>query len=284
MERFSRIKKIRSHCSDLNAQGNQIGFVPTMGYLHEGHLSLIRRSKKECSKTVVSIFVNPTQFSPEEDFSGYPRDLKNDADLLKDLDVDVLFAPPVKEMYPVDFQTAVRVNRITGGGEGASRPRHFQGVTTVVTKLLNSIQPSVLYLGQKDIQQAIVIRTMIRDLNIPVTVRVCPTIREKDGLALSSRNVYLSDKERQSALSLVTSLRNAEKIIKNGETSCTKIVTAMKSICKKYTGVQLDYVACFDYDTFEEVETVTGRTVIAIAANVGKTRLIDNVIVKPAKK
>lgn len=281
MKQITGIRRMQQYCATLRAQGEKIGFVPTMGHLHEGHLSLVKRSKKECSTTVVSIFVNPMQFAPHEDFDRYPRDINRDKNLLKQLGVEVLFTPKTGQIYPEPFLTSVFVDEITTIGEGVSRPKHFQGVTTIVGKLLNIVQPAVLYLGQKDIQQAVILKKMIHDLNIPVSVKLCPTIREKDGLAMSSRNIYLSSKERQSAPALITALRTAEKMVESGEKDCKKITKKMEAVFDRFPNAKLDYILCADYKSFKPVSKVESRTIIALAAYAGNIRLIDNIIVSP---
>lgn len=275
---------MNSYCAKLKANGAKLGFVPTMGFLHDGHLSLVDRSLNDCTHTAVSIFVNPTQFGPTEDFGRYPRNLENDIRLLRKKRIEILFVPEAKELYPEPFLTTVAVDDLTTVGEGAARPTHFRGVTTVVTKLLNIVQPSFLYLGQKDIQQATILRKMIQDLNIPVKVKICSTIREKDGLAMSSRNAYLTNEERISALALITALLTAKKAVKKGETECSKIEAKMKLDFVQFRNNDPEYILFFDYKTFKKVKNIENRTIIAVAANFGKTRLIDNIIVSPQIK
>jgi len=281
MKRIISLRAMQKTGFSLKIRGESAGFVPTMGYLHEGHLSLIRRSQRERPVTVVSIFVNPTQFAPGEDFNRYPRDMRRDFRILRSLGVDYVFTPAPEAMYPEPFSTAVSVEGISRTGEGVSRPAHFRGVCTVVAKLLNIVQPSVLYVGQKDIQQAVILRIMAKELNMPLTVRICPTVREKDGLAMSSRNTYLSAGERASALSLVTALRAGEEAVKRGEKRCDRIIKEMRGVFERYPGVKPDYIICADSANFQPVGTVIPRTVIAVAARVGTTRLIDNTIVSP---
>jgi len=263
----------------LQAEGKRIGFIPTMGYLHQGHLSLVRRSKRECSITIVSIFVNPLQFAPNEDFDRYPRNINRDKKLLGAEDVDILFTPANEAMYPEPFLTSVSVDELTALGEGTSRPNHFRGVTTVVAKLLNIVTPDVLYLGQKDIQQAVILRNMVQDLNIPTTVWICPTVREPDGLAMSSRNIHLSTTERDNALALYKALQAAKNAIENGETDTAIIRRKMEAVFKKFPLARLDYILFADESTFTPVTRIEGKTIIALAAFLGKTRLIDNIIV-----
>jgi len=258
----------------------KVWLVPTMVYLHEGHLSLIRRAKEECDHIVVSIFVNPTQFGPNEDLSKYPRDLDRDLHLIEPLGTDLVWMPTAEIMYPQGYQTWVEVEAMTRPLEGAMRPGHFRGVTTVVAKLFNGVQPHKAYFGQKDAQQASVIRQMTRDLNYPIEVVVCPIIREPDGLAMSSRNVYLDIDQRQAATVLYRSLSAAKDAYENGERDAEKLRQIMKNILASEPLAQTQYVSCADYDTLEELETVTGKTLLSMAVFVGKTRLIDNFVLE----
>ncbi len=255
-----------------------VGLVPTMGYLHEGHLSLVRHAKEECDHVVVSIFVNPTQFGPQEDLSKYPRDLDRDLGLLEPLGVDLVWMPTADVMYPPGYQTWVEVERITRPLEGAMRPGHFRGVTTVVAKLFTGVQPDRAYFGQKDAQQAAVIRQMTRDLNFPLEIVVCPIVREPDGLAMSSRNVYLEPDQRKAATVLYRSLTAAKNAYENGERNAETLRQIMKDVLATELLVQVQYVSCADYDTLEELQTVTGKTLLSMAVFVGKTRLIDNFV------
>src|SRR5512143_723122 len=253
-----------------------VGLVPTMGYLHEGHLSLVRRAREECDHVVVSIFVNPTQFGPKEDLSKYPRDLDRDLSLLEALGVDLVWAPSVEVMYPPGYQTWVEVERIALPLEGAMRPGHFRGVATVVAKLFTGVQPHKAYFGQKDAQQAAVIRQMTRDLNFPIEIVVCPIVREPDGLAMSSRNVYLDVEERKAATVLYRSLSAAKNAYENGEREAEKLRQIMRDVLAIEPMAQVQYVSCADYDTLEELERVTGKALLSMAVFMGKTRLIDN--------
>ena len=255
-----------------------VGFVPTMGFLHEGHLSLIRRARDECTSVVVSIFVNPTQFGPNEDLVKYPRDLKRDLDLIRPLGVDLVWIPTPELMYPQGFQTWVEVEFLTKRLEGALRPGHFRGVTTVVAKLFNAVQPQRAYFGQKDAQQAAVIRQMTRDLNFPIEVIVCPTVREADGLAMSSRNKYLEGDDRNSATILFRALSAAKDAYEGGERNAGQLRTIVKHAVGSDPRAQLQYVSCADYETLEESETVKGKTLLSMAVLIGKTRLIDNFV------
>lgn len=254
-----------------------VGLVPTMGYLHEGHLSLIRRARQECGHVAVSIFVNPTQFGPQEDLAKYPRDLERDSRLIEPY-TDLLWTPTAEMMYPPGYQTWVEVERMTQPLEGAMRPGHFRGVTTIVAKLFNAIQPDKAYFGQKDAQQAAVIRQMVRDLNFPLEVVVSPIIREPDGLAMSSRNVYLDPEQRKAATVLYRALSAAKEAYENGERDADQLRQAMKDVLASEPLAQVQYVSCAEYDSLEELQTVTGKTLLSMAVFVGKTRLIDNFV------
>jgi pantoate--beta-alanine ligase len=253
-----------------------VGLVPTMGFLHEGHLSLVKRAKAECKHAAVSIFVNPTQFGPNEDLSKYPRDLERDLRLLEGAGVDLVWTPAPEDMYLPGFQTWVQVEQVTLPLEGAQRPVHFRGVTTVVTKLFNAVQPTKAYFGQKDAQQAAVIRQMTRDLNFPIEIVVCPIVREPDGLALSSRNVYLSPQERKAATVLSHALTAAGSAYDKGERNAEKLRLIMKDTLALEPLARMQYVSCADYDTLQELEEVKGKTLLSMAVFMGKTRLIDN--------
>jgi pantoate--beta-alanine ligase len=255
-----------------------VGLVPTMGYLHEGHLSLIRRAKGECEKVVVSIFINPTQFGANEDLSKYPRDLERDLSLIEPLGVDLVWNPSAEIMYPSGYQTWVEVEAMTRPLEGSMRPTHFKGVTTVVTKLFNAVQPHKAYFGQKDAQQAAVIRQMTRDLNFPIEVIVCPTVREADGLAMSSRNQYLVGDDRQAATVLFRALTAANTAYERGERSAETLRSKMKEVLDSESRAQPQYVSCADYATLEELDVVRGKTLLSMAVLLGKTRLIDNFV------
>lgn len=256
----------------------RVGLVPTMGYLHEGHLSLVRRAKEECDHVVVSIFVNPTQFGPNEDLAKYPRDLDRDLSLLEPLGTDLVWTPSAEEMYPQGYQTWVEVEAITRPLEGAMRPGHFRGVTTVVAKLFNAVQPHKAYFGQKDAQQAAVIRQMTRDLSYPIEIVVCPIVREADGLAMSSRNVYLDAEERKAATALFRALSAAKELYEAGERNAETLRRKMKEVLAGEPLAEVQYVSCADYDTLEELDTVKGRTLLSMAVFIGKTRLIDNFV------
>lgn len=255
-----------------------VGLVPTMGYLHEGHLSLVRRAREECDHVAVSIFVNPTQFGPKEDLSRYPRDLDRDLRLIEPLGADLVWVPTTEIMYPPGYQTWVEVESITHPLEGAMRPGHFRGVTTVVAKLFNAVQPHKAYFGQKDAQQAAVIRQMTRDLSYHIEIVICSIVREPDGLAMSSRNVYLDPEQRKAATVLYRSLGAAKEAYENGERNAEKLRGKMKEVLAGEPLAQVQYVSCADYDTLEELETVTGKALLSMAVFVGKTRLIDNIV------
>jgi len=257
-----------------------VGLVPTMGYLHEGHLSLVRRARDECDHVVVSIFVNPTQFGPSEDLSKYPRDLDRDLNLIEPLGTDLVWMPSAEIMYPQGYQTWVEVEAMTRPLESAMRPGHFKGVTTVVAKLFNGVQPHKAYFGQKDAQQAAVIRQMTRDLNFPIEIVVCPIVREPDGLAMSSRNVYLDPEQRKAATVLYRSLSAAKDAYDNGKRDAEKLRQIMKELIASEPLAQMQYVSCADYDTLEELEKVKGKALLSMAVFLGKTRLIDNFVLE----
>jgi len=255
-----------------------VGLVPTMGFLHEGHLSLVRRAAQECASVVVSIFVNPTQFGPSEDLAAYPRDMERDLRLLEPLGVNLVWTPTPEIMYPGGYQTWVEVEALTDPLEGAQRPGHFRGVTTVVAKLFNAVQPAKAYFGQKDAQQVAVIRQMVRDLNFPLEVVVCPTVREEDGLAMSSRNAYLDPEQRQAATVLYRTLNAAKDAYESGERDAEKLRALMRETIAAEPLAKMQYVSCADYDTLQELETVSEKTLLSMAVFVGKTRLIDNFV------
>lgn len=284
MKKITNIKEMKDVVRDLKSQGKIIGFVPTMGYLHEGHLSLVRSSVRKADTTVVSIFVNPTQFGQKEDFKEYPRDIKRDSACLEREGVDYLFFPDTEEMYPYGFKTYVEVQDLQTKLCGRSRPEHFRGVCTVVLKLFNIVNPDLAFFGQKDAQQAIILKNMARDLYLEVKIEVLPIVREKDGLALSSRNEYLDKRERQTALVLYRSLQKAKKMIMEGERKAAQIIEKMKELIGKEPLVEIDYVDIVDLDELSSVEAVGEEALIALAVYVGKTRLIDNMIVEIDEK
>ncbi|MBL7210444.1 MAG: pantoate--beta-alanine ligase, partial [Candidatus Omnitrophica bacterium] len=256
-----------------------VGFVPTMGALHEAHLGLIRRAQRDNDFTVVSIFVNPAQFAPAEDFKKYPRDIKGDARLCKKEGVDILFCPTVKEMYPEDFSSFVEVKGLSGVLCGKSRPGHFRGVATIVTKLFNIVSPDVAYFGQKDAQQALIIKRLVRDLNLPVKIKVLPIIRDKDGLALSSRNRYLSGAERKDASVLFSALKLARGLVNKGIRDPREIVRRVSGLIKTKKKARIDYVSVVDLGNFGPVKKIKDNCLIALAVWLGETRLIDNIII-----
>ena len=280
MQVVTTLSEIRSARTEL--QGS-LGFVPTMGYLHEGHLSLVRAARAENACVAVSIFVNPTQFGPAEDLAKYPRDLQRDLELLRSVGADLVWTPDPAEIYPGDFQTWVTVEQVTRHLEGAIRPGHFRGVTTIVAKLFNVMQPDRAYFGQKDAQQAAVIQRMVRDLNFPIDVRVCPIVREPDGLAMSSRNIYLNPAERQAATVLSRALQSARSAYLAGERSAERLRQAALDVFQAEPLARVQYVSVADRDSLEELETVTNAALISTAATVGATRLIDNLVIGEAK-
>jgi len=255
-----------------------VGFVPTMGYLHEGHLSLVRQARAENSTVVASIFVNPTQFGPAEDFRSYPRDFDRDLALLGKEKTDIVFAPSEEEMYPATFSTWVDVEKVTERLEGACRPGHFRGVATVVTKLFNIVQPTRAYFGQKDAQQALVIKRIVADLNMNTEIVVIPTVRESDGLAMSSRNTYLNPKERQAATVLFKALSLARRLRQDSEKDAEEIRQQMASLILKEPLAQIEYVSIADAETLEELKIIDRQALALLAVRIGKTRLIDNML------
>jgi pantoate--beta-alanine ligase len=276
METVFKASRMREVAKELHARQQSLAFVPTMGALHEGHLSLVRRARELAGAVVVSIFVNPTQFGPNEDFTRYPRDLENDCRMLSALDVDYLFTPEVGEIYPDDSRTFVEVE---GWGDylcGATRPGHFRGVTTVVAKLFNIVSPDFAVFGRKDAQQAILIERMTRDLKFDIRIVTCPIVREPDGLAMSSRNRYLNPAQRQAALVLHHSLLRARAMIERGESNASVIHEGMKEVFDGEPLARVDYIELVDPATLRPLDTVRNGTLIAVAAYVGTTRLIDN--------
>jgi pantoate--beta-alanine ligase len=280
MRTIRTIREVREALTPERRTGRSIGLVPTMGSFHEGHLSLLRRARRECDVVVVWLFVNPTQFAPTEDLDSYPRDEWRDRRLAEAEGVDLLFAPSIEEVYPDGFDTTVTVGGLTSvlDGDPARRgPGHFAGVATVVTKLLNMVGPDVAYFGQKDAQQALMIRKLVRDLDIPVHIEVCPIVRDPDGLALSSRNAYLSADERERALGLSRALRAAEAAVAGGTLEAAAVLAAARAKLDE-AGVEPEYLELRSADDLSEVERVNGATLLAVAARVGRARLIDNAI------
>ncbi len=277
---ISSIKEMHEFSNAVKSEKKKIGLVPTMGYLHEGHLSLVRASKKNADVTVVSIFVNPTQFAPSEDFDKYPRDFERDKRLLEKEEVDVIFYPLSDEIYPENFQTYVSVKDVTQILEGVFRPTHFEGVTTIVNILFNSVKPDIAFFGQKDAQQAAVIKQMVNDLKMDIEISVQPIVRESDGLAMSSRNIFLNESERKDALVLYNSLRYAEELIKRGERDKERIISEMKMIINSAVSAKLDYIDVVESNTFSLVDKIEeGKSYyFLIACRIGATRLIDNIL------
>jgi len=274
------IAEIREFVRQARLAGCTVGLVPTMGYLHEGHLELMRRARERCGIVVASVFVTPTQFGPNEDLARYPRDLERDARLAAEVGVDVIFNPPVEEMYPPGYCTYVDVERITENMCGASRPGHFRGVATVVTKLFNIVRPDAAFFGQKDAQQALVIRRMAADLNMDLEIVTVPTVREPDGLAMSSRNVYLDPEQRRAALVLAGSLDRAVEAVRAGERDVLQIRRLVEELIRAEPLARIDYVEIYSYPGLEPVERLQGQALLALAVKFGQTRLIDNVILE----
>ena len=256
-----------------------VGLVPTMGYLHEGHLSLVEKATEECRSVVVSIFVNPTQFGPREDYGSYPRNIPNDLEHLEKLGVDLVWIPEKEEMYPPDFQTWVEVDNLSRRLEGEMRPGHFRGVATIVTKLFTAVQPDQAYFGQKDAQQSLLIKQLVKDLNLPVKVNICPIIREDDGLAMSSRNVYLNPDERKAATVLYTALKKAEGAFLAGENDAEKIREIMLATIHEEPLASIQYVSCANPETLEEFSGKIKLALLSMAVKFGDTRLIDNLLI-----
>jgi pantoate--beta-alanine ligase len=280
----STIDEMRAACRTLRRDAGRLGFVPTMGALHAGHLSLIQAAKQSCDAVAASIFVNPTQFGPNEDLAKYPRPFERDRDLLEREGVELLFAPEVDEMYPQGAVTWVTVEGMSDKLDGKSRPGHFRGVTTVVAKLFHIVEPDAAFFGQKDAVQIAIIRRMVRDLAIPVGIVGCPIVREADGLALSSRNAYLSEEQRRQALVLHRALKRAREMADAGERSAEKLKSVGRSEFEMENSVRLDYFEIVNPDTLEAVEELAGEALVAVAAFVGTTRLIDNVSLRETSR
>ncbi|MDP8259312.1 MAG: pantoate--beta-alanine ligase [Candidatus Aadella gelida] len=280
MKTIETIKEMRDASQEAKKEKRTIGLVPTMGYLHEGHMSLVRAAREECDEVVVSIFVNPAQFGSGEDLGTYPRDIERDKKLLEKENVDILFLPQEEEMYPEGFDTFVEnkgpASKILCG---ARRPGHFRGVTTVVAKLFNIIRPDKSYFGQKDAQQAFLVRQMVKDLDLSVDVRIMPIVREEDGLAMSSRNVYLSQEERTQALNIFRSLKSAKELASSGEKETKNLKSSIKEILEEQKDIRIDYVEILDTEKFEPINKVEKKALVAVAVFVGKTRLIDNMLI-----
>jgi pantoate--beta-alanine ligase len=284
MRIIKKIEKMQTVSNGLKQQGKSIGFAPTMGFLHDGHLSLMKIIKPNCDELVVSIFVNPTQFGPGEDFNKYPRDFSRDEELCRNMGVDILFYPSQDEIYDEPYLTFVEVNKLTETMCGLSRPGHFRGVTTIVCKLFNIIKPDIAIFGQKDYQQSLIIKQMVKDLNLDVRIITGPIVREPDGLAMSSRNRYLSKKKRQDALLIYQSLKMAEKKVASKKYSVEEIKNRMLEKIQAGSSTRIDYIAIVDPETLEPLEKIQAHMLIAMAVYVGKTRLIDNVLIENSMK
>jgi pantoate--beta-alanine ligase len=278
---FDKISEMTEFSVKWKRDGLKVGFVPTMGFLHEGHLTLIDRAKEKCERVVVSIFVNPAQFGEGEDFESYPRNFDRDLELAAKRGADAVFFPSAREMYPENYQTYVDLEKLPDHLCGKSRTGHFRGVATVVSKLFNIVLPDFAFFGEKDFQQLAIIRQMVTDLNFPVKVEGVPIVRESDGLAMSSRNTYLSEEERKNALVLSRSILEAEKMVKAGEKKSSKVLQAVKDIINEYEKAEIDYINICSPRTLEDVDVIDGEVVLAMAVFIGKTRLIDNKVIKP---
>ncbi len=283
MEVSETIQSIRSLIKAARESGKIIGLVPTMGALHVGHISLIKAARKKCNYVVVSIFVNPTQFVPGEDYEKYPRPFEADLDICQKAGVDAVFAPSPEQMYPEENITWVKVEKITEPLCGQFRPGHFQGVTTVCSKLFNIISPDIAFFGQKDAQQAIVIRRMVADLNMPLEIVVCPTVREPDGLAVSSRNKYLSDQQKKDAANIYKSLQKCHQMIDTGVKDASEIIDEMRKILQQVPSIEIEYISIADADTLHSIDHIIGKVLIAVAVRMGPARLIDNILLDTAK-
>ncbi len=283
MKLIDSVSRMSTLVKIFKKEGKSISLVPTMGYLHEGHLSLVRAARKHTDVVVMSIFVNPIQFGPKEDFEKYPRDLKHDEQMAAAAGADIIFHPSVQDIYPAGYSTYVNVESLTDTLCASSRPGHFKGVTTIVAKLFEIVRPDIAYFGQKDAQQAIIIKKMAADLNMGVEIKMMPIIREPDGLAMSSRNVYLSAEERKDSAVLYEAIRKAEDMVRSGERDARKIIKAMQELIKNVPAARIDYISIVDTAVLKELKILAGEALIAIAVFIGKTRLIDNTIVKVSK-
>ena len=283
MRLITSVSEMKALTREARSQGKSVGLVPTMGALHKGHISLIRQAKQQCDVVVASVFVNPTQFGRGEDYEQYPRDLDKDFSLLNSYNIDTVFAPSAEEMYPEGFQTFVEPGHLGEIYEGASRPGHFRGVATVVTKLFNIVQPDMAYFGQKDFQQAVVTRRLVEDLNLSVRLVICPIVRDEDGLAISSRNAYLKPAQRKAALVLSQSLRRAEELVHSGESNARKILEEMRWVLRGESRVNVDYLAIVNPASFKPVSRVTGGMIALASVRIDQVRLIDNVILGPVR-
>lgn len=280
MKIIYRVKEMQTLSNKLRKEGKKIAFVPTLGYFHKGHLSLMKRGKKLANVLIISIFVNPIQFGAGEDFRNYPRDLKRDLSLAETVGVDMVFVPKIEDIYPSNYQTYVEVAQVTQPLCGISRPGHFRGVTTIVAKLFNIVKPDIALFGLKDYQQYTVIRRMVKDLNYDIDIIGCPTVREPDGLAMSSRNTYLTVEQRKPALCLFESLKLAEKLVKNGQRDVKAIVEKIVSYIESRPYTQIDYVKICDPETLKDLDYLNHQALLALAVKVGEARLIDNAILE----
>ena len=284
MKIIQDIDKMKTYAKIMRKDNKLVGFIPTMGYFHEGHLSLMRAARKQCDTIIVSVYVNPIQFGPREDFASYPRDIKKDEELARAEGVDVMFAPRDEDMYPAGYATYVNVEGLTEKLCGKSRPEHFKGVTTVVMKLFEITKPEIAYFGQKDAQQAFVIQKMVKDLNLGITMKIMPIVRENDGLAMSSRNSYLNKTERKEAPVLRKALLEAERAVSGGEASSKKIIKAMRDVIKEAPSAKIDYISVVGTESLKDIASIKDEVLIALAVSIGKTRLIDNVIIRTETK
>ena len=278
------IKSVRNNVAAARSKGKKIGLVPTMGAFHIGHISLIEAAVKKCDFVVVSIFVNPTQFGPGEDFKKYPRTFNTDLEICRKAGVDVVFAPTTKQMYPEENLTWVNVEKLTDSLCGQSRPEHFRGVATVCAKLFNIVAPDIAFFGRKDAQQAIVIKRMVADLNMPLKIVVCPTVRQPDGLAVSSRNQYLTEQQKKDATCIYKSLQKCREMIDAGITDPRKIITQMRKILSRKPSIKIEYTSIVDAETLQTIDRITGKVLVAVAVRIGPARLIDNILVDSAKR
>lgn len=283
MEVAKTIEEVRGLVSNARSKGSKIGLVPTMGSLHVGHISLIEAAAKDCDFVVVSIFVNPTQFGPGEDFEKYPRPLEDDLQICRKARIDVVFAPEPEQMYSTENVTWVNVEKLTEPLCGRSRPKHFRGVTTVCAKLFNIVAPDAAYFGQKDGQQAIVIKRMVADLNMPLEIVICPTVRESNGLAVSSRNQYLTAQQKKDAANIYKSLKTCLRLIDAGTTETRQIIAEMQKILQQIPSGQIEYVSIVDAESLESVEKIASKVLAAVAVKIGPARLIDNILVDAGK-
>jgi len=278
------IKSVRKLVKAARGKDKKIGLVPTMGALHIGHISLIKAAKKKCDFVVVSVFVNPAQFGPGEDFEKYPRPLNADLEICKKAGVDVVFAPMVKQIYPRENITWVNVEKLTEQLCGRSRPGHFRGVTTVCAKLFNIVAPDLAFFGQKDAQQVIVIKRMVADLNMPLKIVVCPTVRQPDGLAVSSRNQYLTGPQKKDAALIYKSLQKCQQLIEDSISNSKTIIAQMRKVLQQAPSIRIEYISIVDAETLQELDKITGKILTAVAVKIGSTRLIDNILIDTGKE